>query len=88
MFVDCCLLICGGASDAQEAASGVPGPVFVEFPIDVLYNIGEIRANMGLGARKRAKVLQIVSRVTTAFRYVVQAFKLLCCSRLRVCFRR
>jgi len=25
-----------------EAASGVPGPVFVEFPIDVLYNVAEI----------------------------------------------
>ena len=32
----------------KEAASGVPGPVFVELPIDVLYNVAEISANMGL----------------------------------------
>ncbi len=27
----------------QEAMSGVPGPVFIEFPIDTLYDIGEVR---------------------------------------------
>jgi hypothetical protein len=36
--------------------SGVPGPVFVELPIDVLYDIGEIRAAMGLSVRKKVKV--------------------------------
>jgi acetolactate synthase-like protein len=39
----------------QEAQSGVPGPVFVELPIDVLYPIAEVRSNMGLGVRKRAR---------------------------------
>ena len=38
----------------KEAASGVPGPVFVELPIDVLYNVAEISANMGLLERTRA----------------------------------
>jgi len=38
-----------------EAASGVPGPCFVELPIDVLYSIAEISANMGLLERKRAR---------------------------------
>jgi len=38
-----------------EAASGVPGPVFVEFPIDVLYNVAEISANMKLLDRTRAR---------------------------------
>lgn len=31
------------------------GPVFVELPLDVLYPINEIRANMGLAIRKRKK---------------------------------
>ena len=39
----------------QAAAEGVPGPVFVELPIDVLYPISEVSANMGLSARKRAR---------------------------------
>jgi len=39
-----------------ESQSGVPGPVFVEIPIDCLYCIGELLAVAGLGqcARKRA----------------------------------
>lgn len=36
----------------QEAMSGTPGPVFVELPIDVLYPIMELRANMGLSTRR------------------------------------
>ena len=39
----------------QAAAEGVPGPVFVELPIDVLYPISEVSANMGLSQRKRAR---------------------------------
>eukprot|EP00941_MAST-03F_sp_MAST-3F-sp1_P003898 g3898.t1 len=39
----------------QVAKSGVPGPVFVELPIDTLYPVGELRANMGLSQRIRAR---------------------------------
>lgn len=39
----------------QIAASGVPGPVFVELPIDLLYNVFEIEANMALLDRKRVR---------------------------------
>eukprot|EP00937_MAST-01D_sp_MAST-1D-sp2_P001306 g1306.t1 len=39
----------------QMAQTGVPGPVFVELPIDTLYSVQEIRANMGLSLRKRRK---------------------------------
>eukprot|EP00002_Diphylleia_rotans_P008963 TRINITY_DN1896_c0_g1_i1.p1 TRINITY_DN1896_c0_g1~~TRINITY_DN1896_c0_g1_i1.p1 ORF type:complete len:696 (+),score=175.72 TRINITY_DN1896_c0_g1_i1:70-2157(+) len=42
----------------QIAVSGVPGPVFVEFPLDVLYSIGEVKASMGLARRKRCKELK------------------------------
>ena len=35
----------------------MPGPVFVELPIDTLYSVQEVRANMGLSARKRRKEL-------------------------------
>lgn len=38
-----------------EAQSGTPGPVFVELPIDVLYPIAELRANMGLCTRVRKR---------------------------------
>ena len=38
-----------------EAVSGVPGPVFVEIPIDCLYCIGEISSAMGLGQCLRKK---------------------------------
>ena len=38
--------------------SGVPGPVFVEFPLDVLYPVSEIRASMGLSTRKRKKEVE------------------------------
>ena len=48
----------------REAASGIPGPVFVEFPIDTLYPIGEIRANMGLCERKRARDLKSADEAT------------------------
>ena len=48
----------------REAASGVPGPVFVEFPIDALYPIGEVRANMGLCDRKRARDLKSADEAT------------------------
>ena len=41
-----------------EAMSGVPGPVFVEFPLDVLYPVSEIRASMGLSTRKRKKEVE------------------------------
>jgi len=41
----------------QEAVSGVPGPVFVELPIDILYPIAELRANMGLCTRIRRREL-------------------------------
>ena len=30
----------------QEAACGVPGPVFVELPLDVLYPITEVKSSM------------------------------------------
>eukprot|EP00755_Sulcionema_specki_P003335 Sspe_Gene.3550::Locus_1178_Transcript_1_1_Confidence_1.000_Length_2517::g.3550::m.3550/K11259/ILVBL; acetolactate synthase-like protein len=39
----------------QEAVSGVPGPVFVEIPIDLLYPVLELKANMGLCTRKLKK---------------------------------
>ncbi len=39
----------------QEAMSGVPGPVFVELPLDVLYPITEVKAGMGLLDRRRAR---------------------------------
>eukprot|EP00750_Incisomonas_marina_P010628 INCI16290.3.p1 GENE.INCI16290.3~~INCI16290.3.p1 ORF type:complete len:539 (-),score=85.25 INCI16290.3:36-1652(-) len=39
----------------QVASSGVPGPVFVELPIDVLYPIMETKAGMGLLDRARKK---------------------------------
>lgn len=39
------------------ARSGVPGPVFVELPIDVMYSSLEISANMGLCGRKTASQL-------------------------------
>ena len=38
-----------------SAASGVPGPVFVELPLDVLYPINEVRMGMGFLDRKRAR---------------------------------
>ena len=38
----------------RQAASGVPGPVFVELPLDVIYPLGEARAGMGLTVRDRA----------------------------------
>lgn len=39
----------------QLATSGVPGPVFVELPIDVLYPIIETKAGMGMLERMRKK---------------------------------
>lgn len=39
----------------QEAQSGVPGPVFVELPLDILYPVNEMRAAMGLVDRLRAR---------------------------------
>jgi hypothetical protein len=58
----------------KEAASGVPGPVFVELPIDVLYNVAEISANMGLLERTRAGTYLIYllspSLLKTHSRYV------------------
>ena len=41
-----------------EAMEGVPGPVFVEVPIDCLYCVGEVRAGMGLGTVKPAKSIE------------------------------
>jgi len=41
----------------HEATSGVPGPVFIEMPIDVLYCVGEVSAAMGLGQCLRKKAL-------------------------------
>eukprot|EP00937_MAST-01D_sp_MAST-1D-sp2_P007022 g7022.t1 len=38
----------------RQAASGVPGPVFVELPLDVIYPLAEARAGMGLSVRDRA----------------------------------
>lgn len=37
----------------QEAVSGTPGPVFVEFPLDVLYPVMEVRASLSLTKRMR-----------------------------------
>jgi hypothetical protein len=39
----------------QEAASGVPGPVFVELPLDVLYNVMEVFPMGGVMDRARAR---------------------------------
>ena len=39
----------------QQAASGVPGPVFVELPLDVLYNCLEVYPMAGVMERMRAK---------------------------------
>lgn len=37
----------------QVACSGTPGPVYVEFPLDVLYPLGEVRSGLGLSERLR-----------------------------------
>lgn len=42
----------------QAAMSGVPGPVFVELPIDVLYPVNEVRANLRLVERLRVRDLK------------------------------
>jgi acetolactate synthase-like protein len=42
----------------REALSGIPGPVFVELPLDVLYPVVEVQANMGLSERKYKKDLK------------------------------
>jgi acetolactate synthase-like protein len=42
----------------QEAVSGVPGPVFVELPIDVLYPIQEVNATL-LAISERTKVRDV-----------------------------
>lgn len=39
----------------REARAGVPGPVFVELPLDVLYPIGEVLAGMALVQRARLR---------------------------------
>ena len=41
----------------HTAQSGVPGPVFLELPIDLLYPILELKANMGLVGRSTKKAL-------------------------------
>lgn len=41
----------------RESMSGVPGPCFVELPLDVLYPIPEAMAGMGLAERKYKKLL-------------------------------
>ena len=42
----------------REAMSGVPGPCFVELPLDVLYPITEAQSGMGLTERKYKKNLE------------------------------
>lgn len=42
----------------QEACSGVPGPVFVELPLDVLYPVTELMPQAGTHVRFRASELQ------------------------------
>lgn len=42
----------------REASSGVPGPCFVELPLDVLYPLVEAQAGMGLAERKYKKNLE------------------------------
>jgi len=42
----------------REALSGVPGPCFVELPLDVLYPITEAQGGMGLTDRKYRKALE------------------------------
>ena len=42
----------------QEATSGVPGPVFIEMPLDVLYPVAETFPQGGTHARLRAGDLQ------------------------------
>ena len=42
----------------REASSGVPGPVFVELPLDTLYPATEAAAGMGLAERKYRKEVQ------------------------------
>ena len=42
----------------QEATSGVPGPVFLEMPLDVLYPVAETFPQGGTHARLRAGDLQ------------------------------
>merc|ERR1719242_1034648 len=41
----------------HESMNGVPGPVFVEIPIDCLYCIGEIASAMGVGQALRKKLI-------------------------------
>lgn len=43
----------------QEASSGVPGPVYVELPLDILYNVKEFRSGAGLSASKKKRDLEL-----------------------------
>jgi thiamine pyrophosphate-dependent acetolactate synthase large subunit-like protein len=45
----------------HEAISGVPGPVFVEFPIDILYSMSEVLLLVRLISSPIARELTTVS---------------------------
>ena len=49
----------------QEASSGTPGPVFVEFPLDVLYPVMEVRASLSLTKRMRKEEIKTESQVNS-----------------------
>jgi len=42
----------------QEAASGVPGPVYVELPLDILYSVKEFRSGAGLSTSRKVRDLK------------------------------
>ena len=50
-------------SALQTAVEHPRGPVYVEIPIDLLYSIQEVRANMGLSKRVLAKNLPRDERI-------------------------
>ena len=54
----------------RQAMSGVPGPVFVELPLDVIYPLGEARGGMGLTVRH----LLVLSRFSTCSRLTPYSF--------------
>eukprot|EP00746_Dinoflagellata_sp_MGD_P003273 gnl/MRDRNA2_/MRDRNA2_106362_c0_seq1.p1 gnl/MRDRNA2_/MRDRNA2_106362_c0~~gnl/MRDRNA2_/MRDRNA2_106362_c0_seq1.p1 ORF type:complete len:705 (+),score=130.74 gnl/MRDRNA2_/MRDRNA2_106362_c0_seq1:66-2117(+) len=50
-------IVAGVRESLQAACSGVPGPVFLELPIDILYNVFEAQAGAGMIARRTRKAL-------------------------------
>lgn len=52
-------IVAGVRESIQAASSGVPGPVFLELPIDILYNVFEAQAGAGMIARRTKKALTV-----------------------------